>query len=1635
MTLPLHHDQIVRNLPAWSKALKPEHASNMLDKLRKEYLDANGTPFDWYSSASQPRQQALQEAIEQRDAYRRALGKELAPLKGITEYCAPLLQQRLGTAIDVNKAIFVRTTQFLPVPPPGTPPVPGSVLTPEPVVLRHTLLEAALQNFRDEQRPLVEDALARSKTDNTEVSGLTPEAFVEHCRALDLGQAYQNHLNDVLNSTDSSYRHTWIAAHKAELRVQARIAALRGTLSDDGLTAIEQLCNGFDTPLYGEKVSQCWRLSVEGTPLYDILLIGPEPQGTISPVTVYCPGAPDGAVQEYASRQAATLAMLALLRDNNLRHNITAMAPQSLQVKLEQTLRKKLFDNPDKATGPVDTPHLAFTAQALENQPWQQLHNLHLERMKQDAREIAVPTKDVDAQAAIERYLHWLNIGLTVINVAAIFIPALTPLMLTLAAEQMMEDVFYGIEAWEDGDNAEALAHVGSILINLATTAAIGGSAAAIKRSGFVDAMYRAWGEQKERLWSPSLKPYRQDVPQLASLSPDADGIYTVQGRQYVRIEGNTHEVVADEQGQWRVRNPNDTNAYQPRLLGNGSGAWRLADESPMDWADNQLVRRFGPLCEHLDETDLDVALRATATDADTLRHAHINDQPAPALLADFLQRLQSDRIVTDLIRAVDEGKPLAGRHDAALNALVALPEWPQDHNVKVFEGPEPWGSSTDYSAPGSASTVELTLTRSDLESGDLGQQILDQLSEDARRTLQGNTAQLTGRSLDQRLAASLESNRQSLYDALYQGRQPTLTTQQSTLRSRFQGLPASALVEITRHATAGENTQLVEGRVPLRIAEEARLLQSRGRLDRAISGIYQPTLATADSQRLLDALTGEHPQATTAELLQYAISDRTHSATLIGQQPVRPSFRSPMRLSDGRAGYPLSGRLPLSQRLRNLGRNVPDERLQELYPGLDQQQRREMLARLRQRGNIMEQINALRRERDALDSQLMAWAQEVEGEQRVARQDLHRQLLRAWRRESETVPGMNNAASAAFLELDLHGLDSLPPILPARFDHVTSLFLRPLEVASLPPSFLQSFPSLRSLRVAFAGEQFDTNSLFRALSNTPRLRELLLPLCRITTLSPEARQALARLRELRRLELHRNDLVLNTADILLISRMPLEVLRLSSNQVVLDEAMAARLGQMPRLRWLDLSMNPNLGHPPELASMTQLIHLNLNDCGLQQWPRSLGELLGNEQSQLSIIELSNNHITQVPDLEQLLRTPFFTTLRDPNRTQRWNFEFNFNELEPETARRLRNAGVHIEEVGDFLPAGEAVTWLDDATAQQRQLWHDLFDDNANLQLREVIERLGRSAQARDNPAALAAQVWGLLREAGADIQLRDRLNEVAGEFPATCGDAGADGFSTLEVEVRAHRLSIGETRGYYLFQEYRRMFRRAEVDRLASRIYYARVSRRTAYLAWLELPEAQRPGLETLPALDPLDDLSLNELRRGLIDDIEIRLALRQALAERLDFFEPSQGMLYRETAQISSQVELNVEEEVERTDEIARKRRAWVSRQPSWRRFLERSFADRFDSVRQPWNLAQEYLQYCFDDTFEPVTTLPADVQAHLQPLLPGPMLDSNGQLQRVTLEELPYQIASRSVADARQAAVDALYQQLTDTQDRNA
>lgn len=1639
MTLPLHHAQILRTVPAWSKALHPQHVRALLSRLRRDYLDPQGQPFDWFSQASPSTQQALSDAIAERDVRRQALQVALAPLKGIVEFCEPLLSAHLKTAVAVTQAQFVHQPFELKQPttilsPLGqTPPRERYPVVPKGRAQTRSLLEAALHNFTadNEVHPL--DRLQCSTLDIQPIPGLTLARFIEQCRQVDLGSAYQDHLASVLDDPSGGLATLWSAARRAELRVQGRIAHARGKLGDTGLAAIEHLCAGVAAPRYGTRALHCWRLTLETVALHEVLLIGPDAGSGPSPIIVYLPNEDSDSVIEYASRSDATRALRQALVDNNWRQRLGALAPLNLQPELERVLRRKLFALPDSTEQPLPKVHLQIGTTRLPDQPWVQLHALHVLRLKGDARAVAVPTADVDAKQRLARLTYWLDAGLTVLNVAAMFVPCLNPLMLALGGAQIMGSVFHGIEAWEEGDNAQALAQVESILLNVVTVAAVASAGVALKQSGFVDAMRSVWDEGKERLWAGGLAGYRSATPLAEGALADGQGVYRQNGLRLIRLEGDTYETLTGADGQPRLHHPSA--GYPARLRGNGHGAWRLAAETPLDWSDMQLLRRLGPLADDLDDSDLMFVMRSTQTTADTLRYAHIDDQPAPARLADSLLRIKCDREADTIIEAVRHGRSLAAYKHYALAELPQLPGWPADHLLKVFAGPEPWGPASLYSAPGSQAHVEIVVTLNDLESGQLSKTVLSQLDHSALASLRGDATALSASDLDQRLAARLLERRDSLFASLYQQRQPAFDSTQAVLARQFPGLPALAVLELDRWANATERSRPASGRVPLRLAEEARLLQRQARLDRALAGLYRPGLGNADSARLNQALLAEHPAAAAERILQLALADRGHCATVLGQQPPRPGFRSPMRLSDGRIGYPLSGRPRLFERLRNLTRDIPNERLQELFPSLTPGQRRELLTRLRERGDVGQQITALQREQEALDASLQAWEQAADTPYRAAHARFREQLNRAWRMDPAAVSSQHAEAGGNALELDLEGLQSLPDPLPARFDHITTLSLYAGHIQTLPTGFVQSFPFLRSLRLTFAGPDLEWASLFRALRDTPRLRELNLSSNGLGSLTNEARQALGHLTRLRLLDLSNNALSLAEEDIDLLTRLPLEHLRLRANRISLSPAQAERFGQMTRLQTLDLSANLQLGEVPNLAGLLRLRSLNLSQCGLSQWPVSLLELMTRPGSQLRTVALNENRLTEFPDLDRLFATPYFQSLGSEQRALLWRLELNFNRLQQPLARRFRAAGAHVEEADGFLPASQGVNWRDHANAAQQRTWQDLFDAGENTALREVIERLGLSAQARGNPRALNNQVWQLLNRASQDTQLRMRLEEVAGQFPATCGDAGADGFSTLEVEVLAFDESTdAEVRGPHLFNFYRRLFRREQVNVLASRIYTARVARQAAHRAWLELPTEQQPAMPDLPPLDNLDDLSLEELELAMVDEIEIRLALRQALAAELEFPEPSQDMLYHPTAQVSPQVEDNVAETVRMIDEGATARRRWIARQPSWMRFLEQHFANRFETVQGVWSDAQEYLDHCADPSSEPPAQLAPEVAGQLTAWLPGSPLDAHGQLQRIALNSGRYDEASRAVAGARQEALDALYLRLTVEQDRN-
>lgn len=1408
------------------------------------------------------------------------------------------------------------------------------------------------------------------------------------------------------------------------MRVQACIASLKGHLSPEASSALHALSTGSASPLYGGHRLHCWRVSLLATPLHEMLLIGPDQPDQVNPMILYLPG-DDEPIREFDSLRLAGHYLREKLLDSRFADLVLASAPQRLQPGLALDLKRALYENPyERAGQPLHAkakPHIESTRTLLPEHPWATLHALHVQRIKADARSIAVPTADVDAAARLASLEHWLEGGLTVLNIAAMFVPALNPIMLTLGAAQIMGNVFHGIEAWEQGDNAQALAQLESVLLNVAVAGTVGGGVKVFEASGFVDAMHRIVVGGRELLWSPDLSGYASTIELPATLEADEAGRFTIAGQHYVRLDDQLYLQVEDAEQRWRISHPDDPQAYRPRLLDKPEGGWRLEHEQPLDWQDAQLVRRLGPITSGLDDADLTAALRITATDASVLRHNHIAAEPPPSLLADALDRLRCDRQTDDLIDRVRYAKPLAAHKNFAISVLHELPGWPQDHVIKAFKGPEPWGEFTRYGGTGAPFEVEIPVTRSDLETGKLSQVVLAHLQEDARDALlpAATPSDRASQALDGLLAEHLLSDRRAVFESLYSSTPRPLDEAAQTLARQFPGLPQRAVKQVARYATAAERERLHAGRVPLRIAEEARLLQARARLDRALLGLYRPTLANADSARISRALLANQTPRAPEQLFETAASDRDHAATLIGQQPLKPGFISPLRLSDGRLGYPLSGRPRLPEWLR-LGRpNAQERRLQELYPALGQTERHELLTRLRQRGDVGAQLAALRQQQQTLAGHLQSWVLQAPAEMRLSYEVFEEVLNRAWRQDDGNT-----------LALEAMSFETLPS-LPARFDHITTIRMRNINVSQMPPDFLQSFPSLRTFNLTLSPE-VGMDSVFLSLRSAPHLRGLELGANGYGTLTPLVRETLSGLSHLQTLSLRRNLIQLGEADMQVLAGLPLESLDLGYNRITLDATTADGFTRLYRLRDLRLTGNP-LHRAPNLSGLNNLTNLQARDCDMQAWPQGLTVLMSNPNYQLRYLSLPNNGIAQIPELDQLLTTPYIRDLSTGN--MRRYFEFSDNAIDAPTQQRLRDVGVEILDPEDFLGEDETVSWLVGATPEQRQLWDDLFADDALPHLREVIERVGQSAQALANQQSLAGQIWRLLTSASQEQALRERLELVASDFPASCGDAGADAFSALEIEVLAHEQSAdAQVPGPHLFNFYRRLFRRAQVNRLAERIHAARISRQAALAHRELLPAEQQTPVEQLPALDELDDISDQQLRLGGLDDIETRLALRQALAEGLDFTEPSQDMLYRDAAQVSMTTEFNVEQAVLALDSQRGARRAWIASQPSWQRFLEGRYAERFNMLDMRWHAGLEYLEYCLDENAEPVSMLDAAVIEALTPALPQAPLDNAGQLRRMDLTDQQYRDSTECVSAGRQAQREALLLQLTATQDPN-
>jgi Leucine-rich repeat (LRR) protein len=304
--------------------------------------------------------------------------------------------------------------------------------------------------------------------------------------------------------------------------------------------------------------------------------------------------------------------------------------------------------------------------------------------------------------------------------------------------------------------------------------------------------------------------------------------------------------------------------------------------------------------------------------------------------------------------------------------------------------------------------------------------------------------------------------------------------------------------------------------------------------------------------------------EALRSAIIDYAMSHRADMAARLESSAARRGTRKPpARLKDQRIGYYASGDGPAMD-------ISLVTRVQDIYPGLTDQQATRYLLKLRRTGQTDAQIyghlQARLREWQTLESTLDQWAhfsppgvsQEIYG-----RRSLAEKLKTSWRNAPlvEEHPHLGT--------LDITHMDSLPPIT-ADFSHVLDLTV----IASGTDTLLTCFPNLEKLHLFVrSGESAELFQAIRGMRRLTCMRVYALP-------STELMAALKTLPQLEELSLDMNGS---------FPRRP-EDMRLDFSD----------FKQLRRLELVDRSMTQ---WPTGIADLPLLERLNLRRTGINTLP------------------------------------------------------------------------------------------------------------------------------------------------------------------------------------------------------------------------------------------------------------------------------------------------------------------------------------------------------------------------------------------------------------------------------------------------
>lgn len=1445
----------------------------------------------WLINADLNVVQALKAAFEQMSLTQAKVKTALAKLEPLDEFCN---EQLTGFLKEKWKIDFDAARDTLEIPKKeysSSGFFPLGYLT-NANTLRRSLLQAAMENFISTEARA--GGLAAGSiihiAGKSQSGDITPIKFAELCRELDLGARYQRHIGKVLAlpakptagapANDQPGAADIRRLKVLDLQVALHMAMLKKDITPAAYTMLLSVINQ-DLPSTQTKDAffdggpVLWQgLMIHGTCICGAMVFSKVSIGSDAKAkcVIYMPNEPRRPLFEYDSLDDFKVYLTLKLQVKSYRKSF---ADQYLHGH-DKTGFFTLFDK-DRVLG-------TLAATPADTCPGDFLFSAFVKKTQEDARALAVPTEDVDAQQREKTIQLLLDGGMVLLNAAALFVPVIGQLMLAAAVVDIVSEVYDGVDDWTHGDRAEALSHLLEAVENIAQLAAfaVGGkiiakavSKAVKEQAAFFDGFEAVTSaDGKPRLWKPDLEPYKQNRTLPTDVQPDSQGIYQHAGQTSIVMDGATYQVTrSTPESAWTIKHPVHTDAFQPAVQRNVEDGWQHVYEHAHEWRDGAYaLGRTDPL---LSDGGIDLEAIAEITDMtpDNVHRLHVSDLRLPQRIKDCAERFKIDRRINGMIEAMKRGETdNTDFVQEQLHSLPRLPGWPAQRFIEVLDDEDLVVSRFPENAPHNDDVNSVHVHQTDLESGELLDTVISGLYPAEVEAIIGSaTTESKSQMLAKKIATNLESDRKPLFEWLYEAWDGTGTGDVAILRDQATDLPVRMSQELLDAASARDRSFLRDRRIlGMDLAQQVRQAQATLRQERALTGLHLPQLANADTEKLtlglLDRVQGwedgfrlEVRQGSVTGTLLDSVGNADAPSlgvivkTPVGYQVTQSSGNVSTQRSETLPQAILDA-LPTTQRTR-MGFTGSNE--------LDIRTLRSRLARAGS-GDPLHTEKVLRGERGESANHLSACVQADPPAGNSYSSSLVRKVRKLYPlfTDAQVASFLDNAGrtpmqrSNRIKELQQQ-LKKLLGVLRTWRDDEVQMRTLSGRLDDVRIGRRQVANAIESCwrRIAPQNQPSSTLTLERnPVGPLPTLTEQDVAHVRILKIKDmqagdELAYFLRPFKGLVSLELNRNRLT-RLPEVL--SHMPdLEHLSLEGNQLKLTEQTLRKLADMHQLRTLGLSGNP-LGATIDVGKMRDLKVLLLRDTHATELPVGLSRL-----SYLDFVDLRGNQIRELP--QWLFQLP-----------QRFALAINLrdNPITPASRTRLEsyrnNTGIGMGLLGNegavlndqrardlWMPSSPDQTY-----ASRNRAWLALKNEPGSKEFFELLAEVGSSADSRFVHEDMTRRVWSVIDAAQTDSALRAQILSMA--VKAHCADDAATIFSNLEVAVdidKVVRQSINaHDQAARLLSLGRRLFRLDYLSRIA------------------------REHVQANPGLDA----------------VEVELAYRIGLADRLELVGQPQYMRY---------------------------------------------------------------------------------------------------------------------------------------------